>query len=571
MDMKQLIAAQIAESAQKCFEGCGLCCGDVAAMLETPPDKKLGDYALPCFRLSKTLRKAPQMIAAALAEQVACEAIDHVEVVGGYMNIFVSRSCMAEGIVKAVLANPGRWGSSNVGEGKTVCLDYSSINIAKRFHIGHLSTTMIGHSLKRIYDFNGYTTVGINHLGDWGTQFGKMICAYKKWGNREQVEAGGVQAMVDLYVRFHAEAEKDPSLEDEGRAWFKKIEDGDPEAMEIFSWFKEVTLKDTQRVYDLLGVSFDSYNGEAFYNDKMGPVVDELKEKGLLVESQGAQVVQLDEYGMPPALVLRSDGATLYITRDLAAAFYRHNTYHFDKCLYVVAYQQNLHFKQLFKILELMGHDWYKGMEHVSFGMVSYEGRALSTREGYVVYLEDLLNKAIEKAREIIEEKSPNLPNKDEVARQVGVGAVVYFDLHNERIKDIDFRWERALSFEGETGPYVQYTHARCCSVLRKAQAYAHVEPNYGVLCDDEALDVLMLLSRFPEVVRKAMDQNEPSLITRHTTSLAQAYNKYYFEHRIMEESDPAGSAARVKLTDAVRDVIKTGLYLIGVEAPERM
>lgn len=571
MDMKQRIAEQIATSTQKCFEGCGLCCSDLAAMLETPPDKKLGDYALPCFRLAKTLRKAPQMIAVALAEKMGCEAIDHVEVVGGYMNIFVSRSCLAKGIVQAVLANPGRWGASDVGKGKTVCLDYSSINIAKRFHIGHLSTTMIGHSLKRIYDFNGYTTVGINHLGDWGTQFGKMICAYKKWGSREEVEAGGVQAMVDLYVRFHAEAEKEPSLEDEGRAWFKKIEDGDPEAMEIFSWFKEVTLKDTQRVYDLLGVTFDSYNGEAFYNDKMGPVVDELREKGLLVESQGAQVVQLEEYGMPPALVLRSDGATLYITRDLAAAFYRHNTYHFDKCLYVVAYQQNLHFRQLFKILELMGHDWYKGMEHVSFGMVSYEGRALSTREGYVVYLEDLLNRAIEKAREIIEEKSPNLPNKDEVARQVGVGAVVYFDLHNERIKDIDFRWERALSFEGETGPYVQYTHARCCSVLRKAQAYAGVEPDYGVLCDDEALDVLMLISRFPEVVRKAMEQNEPSLITRHTTSLAQAYNKYYFEHRIMEENDPAGSAARVNLTDAVRDVIRTGLYLIGVEAPERM
>ena len=571
MDMKQIIAGRIADAAQASFENCALTVADVTAMLETPPDKKLGDYALPCFRLSKTLRKAPQMIASALAEKMSGEEIDRVEVVGGYMNIFVSRGSLAEGIVKAVLANPGRWGSSEVGKGKTVCLDYSSINIAKRFHIGHLSTTMIGHSLKRIYDFNGYTTVGINHLGDWGTQFGKMICAYKKWGNREEVEAGGVQAMVDLYVRFHAEAEKDPSLEDEGRAWFKKIEDGDPEAMEIFSWFKEVTLKDTQRVYDLLGVSFDSYNGEAFYNDKMGPVVDELREKGLLVESQGAQVVQLEEYGMPPALVLRSDGATLYITRDLAAAFYRHNTYHFDKCLYVVAYQQNLHFKQLFKILELMGHDWYKGMEHVSFGMVSYEGRALSTREGYVVYLEDLLNKAIEKAREIIEEKSPNLPNKDEVARQVGVGAVVYFDLHNERIKDIDFRWERALSFEGETGPYVQYTHARCCSVLRKAQAYADVEPDYSVLCDDEALDVLMLISRFPEVVRKAMDQNEPSLITRHTTSLAQAYNKYYFEHRIMEENAPAGSAARVNLTDAVRDVIKTGLYLIGVEAPERM
>ena len=571
MDMKQIIAGRIADAAADCFENCGLGCSDIAAMLEMPPDKKLGDYALPCFRLAKTLRKGPPMIASALAQKLSCEEIERVEVVGGYMNVFLSRSCLAKGIVEAVLENPGRWGSSDLGAGKTVCLDYSSINIAKRFHIGHLSTTMIGHSLKRIYDFNGYTTVGINHLGDWGSQFGKMVAAYKLWGNREEVERGGVQAMVDLYVKFHAEAEKDPALDELGRSWFKKIEDGDEEALEIFSWFKAVTLKDTQRVYDLLGVSFDSYNGEAFYNDKMGPVVEELREKGLLVESQGAQVVNLDDYNMPPALVLRSDGATLYITRDLAAAFYRHNEYKFDKCLYVVAYQQNLHFRQLFKILDLMGHEWHKGMEHVAFGMVSYEGRALSTREGYVVYLEDLLNKAIEKAREIIEEKSPNLPNKDEVARQVGVGAVVYFDLHNERIKDIDFHWDRALSFEGETGPYVQYTHARCCSVLRKAEAFAGAQPNYDVLQDDEALDVLMLISRFPEIVRKAMDQNEPSLITRHTTSLAQAYNKYYFEHRIMEEGDPAGSAARIRLTDAVRDVIRTGLYLIGVEAPERM
>lgn len=571
MDMKLKVAEYIAAAAQCCFENCGLGCEDICAMIETPPDKKMGDYALPCFRLSKVMRCAPQMIAGKLAEKVACEEIDHVEVVGGYLNVFLRRGGLARDIVEAVLAHPGRWGSSEIGKGKTVCLDYSSINIAKRFHIGHLSTTMIGNSLKRIYDFNGYTTVGINHLGDWGTQFGKMICAYKKWGNREEVEKGGVQAMVDLYVRFHHEAEQHPELEDEGRAWFKKIEDGDKEAMEIFTWFKEVTLKDTQRVYDLLGVSFDSYAGESFYNDKMAPVVEELREKGLLIESQGAQVVDLEAYGMPPALILRSDGATLYITRDLAAAFYRHNTYHFDKCLYVVAYQQNLHFKQLFKIIELMGHDWYKGMEHVSFGMVSYEGRALSTREGYVVYLEDLLNKAVEKAREIIEEKSPNLPNKDEVARQVGVGAVVYFDLHNDRNKDIDFRWERALNFDGETGPYVQYTHARCCSVLRKAEAFTAAEPDYSVITDDEAQDVLMLISHFPQVVRKAMEQSEPSMITRHTTQLAQAYNKYYFEHRIMDESDPAGTAARVNLTRAVRDVIKTGLYLIGVEAPERM
>ena len=570
MDMKKRIAERIASAAQRSFEGCAITAQELAAMLEIPPEKKLGDFALPCFRLSKTLRKAPPMIAAALSEHLACEEIDHVEVVGGYLNVFLSRTFLARSIVEAVLEQPGRWGSSDIGRGKTVCLDYSSINIAKRFHIGHLSTTMLGHSLKRIYDFNGYTTVGINHLGDWGTQFGKMICAYKKWGSREAVEAGGVQAMVDLYVRFHQEAEKDPALEDEGRAWFKKIEDGDPEAMEIFTWFKEVTLKDTQRVYDLLGVTFDSYAGESFYNDKMQPVIDELREKGLLTKSQGAEVVMLEDYGMPPALVLRSDGATLYITRDLAAAFYRQNTYHFDKCLYVVAYQQNLHFKQLFKIIELMGYDWCKGMEHVSFGMVSYEGRALSTREGYVVYLEDLLNKAIEKAREIIEQKSPNLQNKDEVARQVGVGAVVYFDLHNDRNKDIDFRWERALNFDGETGPYVQYTHARCCSVLRKAGEVS-AAPDYAALTDDEASDVLMLLSRFPETVRKAMEQSEPSLITRHTTQLAKAYNKYYFEHRIVEEGDAQGTAARLALTSAVRDVIKTGLYLIGVEAPERM
>ena len=571
MDFKMSIASEIVSALEVAFGETSLSAAAIAQAIEIPPDTALGDYAFPCFRLARTLRKGPPMIADALRAVIDAPFLKEVQSVKGYLNFYIDRATYAREVLSKVREMGERYGSGNEGAGRTVCLDYSSINIAKRFHIGHLSTTMIGNSLKRIYDFNGYTTVGINHLGDWGTQFGKMICAYKKWGNREEVEKGGVQAMVDLYVRFHHEAEQHPELEDEGRAWFKKIEDGDKEAMEIFTWFKEVTLKDTQRVYDLLGVSFDSYAGESFYNDKMAPVVEELREKGLLIESQGAQVVDLEAYGMPPALILRSDGATLYITRDLAAAFYRHNTYHFDKCLYVVAYQQNLHFKQLFKIIELMGHDWYKGMEHVSFGMVSYEGRALSTREGYVVYLEDLLNKAVEKAREIIEEKSPNLPNKDEVARQVGVGAVVYFDLHNDRNKDIDFRWERALNFDGETGPYVQYTHARCCSVLRKAEAFAAAEPDYSVITDDEAQDVLMLISHFPQVVRKAMEQSEPSMITRHTTQLAQAYNKYYFEHRIMDESDPAGTAARVNLTRAVRDVIKTGLYLIGVEAPERM
>ena len=571
MDMKKTAAQAVAEAVLKAFPDAPMAESEIEGMLELRPDKAMGDYALPCFRLSRTLRKAPPMIAGALKEALDAQgAFDRTEVVGGYLNLFFKRGEMARDILEAVLAAGPRWGASRVGEGKTVCLDYSSINIAKRFHIGHLSTTMIGHSLKRIYDFNGYKTVGINHLGDWGTQFGKMICAYKKWGSREEVEQGGVQAMVDLYVRFHKEAEQDPALEEEGRAWFKKIEDGDPEAMAIFTWFKEVTLKDAAKVYDILGVSFDSYAGESFYNDKMEPVVQELRDKGLLVESQGAQVVNLEEYGMPPALILRSDGATLYITRDLAAAFYRHNTYHFDKCLYVVAYQQNLHFRQLFKILELMGCEWAKGMEHVAFGMVSYEGRALSTREGYVLYLEDLLDKAVEKALEIIEEKSPNLENKREVARQVGVGAVVYFILHNDRVKDIDFRWDRALNFDGETGPYVQYTHARCCSVLRKAEGI-QAEPNYEAVMDEEAKDVLMLLSRFPEIVKRAMEGNEPSVITRHVTQLCQAYNKYYFEHRIVDDADPEGTAARLALTRAVRNVIATGLYLIGVEAPERM
>ena len=570
MDTKERIAQAVAQAAEQAFPGARLEAAEIRGMLETPPDRKLGDYALPCFRLAKTLRKGPPQIAGALAAALPEDGFATCEVVGGYLNFFLNRAALARETIAAVLAADGRFGASDAGKGKTVCLDYSSINIAKRFHIGHLSTTMIGHSLKRIYGFNGYTTVDINHLGDWGTQFGKMIAAYKRWGDKDAVEAGGVQAMVDLYVRFNREAETDEALADEGRLWFKKMEDGDEEALSIFRWFKEVTLADAKRVYGMLGVEFDSYAGESFYNDKMDPVVAELREKGLLKESRGAQVVDLDAYGMPPALILRSDGATLYITRDLAAAYYRHETYHFDKCLYVVAYQQNLHFRQLLKILELMGNGWAAGMEHVAFGMVSFGGDALSTRKGTVIYLDDLLTQAVEKARAIIEEKSPNLENKDEVARQVGVGAVVYFDLHNDRVKDIDFNWDRALNFDGETGPYVQYTHARCCSVLRKA-AMSQDDPDYGAVTDDEAQAVVLLLSRFPDAVRRAMEANEPSVITRHTTQLAQAYNKYYFEHRIVAEDDPRGTAARLLLTRAVRDVIRTGLWLIGVEAPERM
>ena len=543
---------------------------DIRGLLAVPPDPALGDYAFPCFRLAKPLRSAPPKIAEALCAAWTHDDVASVRPVNGYMNFFLNRLNFAAETMAALQAQGDRYGSSGMGAGKTICLDYSSINIAKRFHIGHLSTTMIGHSLKRIYDFLGYTTVGINHLGDWGTQFGKMICAYKKWGRKEDVEERGIDAMTELYVRFHKEAETDPALEDEGRAWFRKIEEGDPEALEIFTWFKEVTLKDAAKVYDQLGVSFDSYAGESFYNDKMEPVVEELKARGLLVESQGAQVVDLSEDNMPPCLILKSDGATIYATRDITAAIYRQNTYHFDKCLYVVAYQQDLHFRQVFRVLEKMGFPWAKDCVHVSFGMVSFEGEALSTRKGNMVLLEDLLSQAVQKAREIIEEKSPNLENKDEVARQVGIGAVVYTDLSNNRIKDIDFCWDRALNFDGESGPYVQYTHARCCSVLRKAPDFGGAAPDWSALTDDEAQALLRLLSRFPDVIREAADKYEPSMVTRAVTDIAQAFNKFYYEHRILD-GEPAQSAARVALTDATRQVIKTGLYLIGIEAPERM
>ena len=574
MDMKQTIAGLIEEALQNCYAGVeGLPGADeIAGFLEVPPQPEMGDYAFPCFKLSRVLHKGPPQIAAALSGAIDAQDVARAEQLGGYLNFHFNRANFAKKTLDSVLMAGEKYGSSTEGKGKTVCIDYSSINIAKRFHIGHLSTTMLGESLKRIYRFLGYNTVAINHLGDWGTQFGKMLCAYKHWGSKEEVEKGGVDALTALYVRFHDEAEKNPALEDEGRAWFKKIEDGDEEALRLFGWFKELTLRDTAKVYELLGVSFDSYNGEAFYNDKMGRVIDELTEKGLLEKSDGASVVDLDQEhsGMPPCLILKKDGATLYATRDIAAALWRKDTYDFDKCLYVVAYQQDLHFRQWFKVVEKMGYPWYKDLVHVAFGMISYEGQSLSTRKGHVVYLEDLLHSAIEKAREIVEEKSPNLENKDEVARQVGIGAVVYFDLSNGRIKDMDFNWDRVLSFDGETGPYVQYTHARCYSALRKAIGSDDALPDYEALTDDYAQELLRQLSRFPDVIHEAAAHYEPSMVTRAVTELCKAYNKFYYENRILDDDEGVRSA-RVLLTRAVKQTIKTGLNLIGMEAPERM
>ena len=564
MDIKQNIAKTIAANV-------GADAAELCEWLETPPNPDMGDVAFPCFKLAKTMRKAPNMIAASLAPALGeINGISRIEPMGGYINFFADKTSFARTTLERVLDEGARYGGSDVGSGKTVCLDYSSINIAKPFHIGHLSTTAIGNALRRIYDHLGYKTVSINHLGDWGTQFGKMILAYKLWGDKETVEKGGVRAMMQLYVRFHDEAEKDDSLNDSARTWFKRIEQHDPEAVEIFEWFKAITLKEVGKTYDLLGIKFDSYAGESFYEDKMQPVIDELREKHLLKVDNGASIVDLSEYSMPPCLILRSDGATLYATRDLAAAIYRKNTYDFDKLLYVVAYQQSLHFKQIFKVLELMGKDWVKDCVHVSFGMVSLTDGTLSTRHGRVVFLEDVLNAAIEKTLDVIKEKSPDLEDKETVARQIGVGAVVWGVVYNGRIKDIVFSWDKALNFDGETGPYAQYTHARCCSVLRKSGGYDRAKVDYSALSDEASSALVKAIAEFPAAVSEAAEKYEPYIISRSVINVCSCFNKFYYDNRIMDENEGVRNA-RLALTDAARNVIKTGLYLVGLEAPEKM
>lgn len=547
---------------------CGLTTEEIQGMLETPPDPKMGDYAFPCFKLAKTLRKAPPMIAKELADGIALPDGVTAAAAGPYLNFTVEAGALARTVLTRVFAEGARYGGSDYGKGRNVCIDYSSVNIAKPFHIGHLPTTVIGNALYRIYNHEGYHSIGINHLGDWGTQFGKMIYAYKAWGDRTVIEKGGVDELVKLYVRFHQEAETDPALNDAARAWFKKIEDGDEEALSLFGWFKEITLAEVAKVYELLDIHFDSYAGESFYNDKMGRVVDELREKGLLKLDQGAQIVDLSEYRMPPCIILRSDGATLYATRDIAAALYRKDTYDFAKCLYVVAYQQDLHFRQWFKVVELMGYPWAKDLVHVSFGMVSGTEGAFSTRKGNMVKLRDVLKAAVDKTYDIICEKSPDLEDKRGVARLVGIGALVWSSLYNGRIKDVMFDWDSALNFEGETGPYAQYTHARACSVLRKAQPEGEID--YEKLTDPEARAVVAAIGAFPDAVFEAMDKNEPYYVSRAVMAVCQAFNKFYYEDRIMAD-DPSTRNARLALTDAAHRVIRIGLRLIGIAAPERM
>lgn len=540
---------------------------DKDVCLEVPKNTQMADYAFPCFKLAKEYRKAPKLIAEELVEKLGGIAgVERMEAVNGYVNFFVDQQARAKAVLTSIDEHYGR---QQLGGGRTICIDYSSINIAKPFHIGHLSTTAIGHSLYRIFNMLGYQSYGINYLGDYGTQFGKMIVAYKLWGDEDTVEAGGIREMYKLYVRFHQEAENNPELNDQARAWFKKIEEGDPEALQLFNWFKERTLKDVNKVYEDLDITFDSYNGESFYNDKMEPVIAELRQKNLLVESNGAYVVPLDEYQMPPCLILKQDGATLYATRDIASAIYRKKTVDFDQSLYVVAYQQDLHFKQVFKVLELMGYAWAKDCHHVAFGMTSMEDGTLSTRKGKVIFLEDIFDQAVQKTLATIEEKNPELENKEQVAKDVGIGAVVFSALSGNRINDTVFSYDRVLSFEGETGPYVQYTYARCCSVLEKGEGVTG-EIEYAVFSSHEEQEVIRLLSNFPQVIRDAAEKYEPCFVARYLLALCSAYNKFYFDYRIISEDQPA-TVARLALTKAVRHTVRQGLYLLGMKAPEHM
>ena len=544
---------------------------EIVALIEVPPNKEMGDFAFPCFKLAKVFRKAPNMIAADLAENIEDNgAISKVMPLGGYVNFFVNKSQLAETVINDVLTKKEKYGHTDLGQDKAVVIDFSSPNIAKPFHIGHIRTTVIGNALYKIYDSQGYNVVRVNHLGDYGTQFGKLIVAFKLWGSKEAVEANPIPELLKLYVKFHEEAEQKPEMEDEARAWFTKLENGDEEAKALWQWFRDESLKEFARVYDLLDIEFDSYAGESFYSDKMDSVIETLKDKKLLVQSQGTNVVDLEEYNMPPALITKNDGSTLYMTRDLAAAIYRKNTYDFDKCIYVVGSQQSLHFQQLFKVLELMGYEWSKDLIHVPFGMVALEEGTMSTRKGRVVFLEDVLKQAVEKTKEIVLSKNPNAKNVEQIAKQVGVGAVVFQELSNSRIKDYTFSWSRTLSFEGETGPYVQYTHARCCAVLRKAEEEVTTDINYDLLSDGDGAEVLKVIGSFNKSILAAMRKNEPHIITRFVLDLAQAFNKFYHDNPILVE-DAELRKARLALVAATRQTIENALALLGMHAPERM
>ncbi|MBS4216423.1 arginine--tRNA ligase [Neobacillus rhizophilus] len=560
---------ELAEVLHQALEG-ELASQNIEQLIEKPKNQDHGDLAFPCFSLAKLKRKAPNLIAQELSEKIQSPTFEKIEVVGAYLNVFLNKKLVAEQIINNIINEKGQYGAHDFGQGGNVTIDMSSPNIAKPFSMGHLRSTVIGNAIALILEKCGYKPIKINHLGDWGTQFGKLISAYKRWGDEEKVKANPIKELLALYIKFHAEAETNPALEDEGRGWFKKLEDGDQEAHSLWQWFRDESLKEFSRIYQLMNVEFDSYAGEAFYNDKMDRVVQLLEEKQLLVESDQAQVVELTEEELPPCLIKKSDGATLYATRDLAAAIYRKENYDFVQSLYVVGHEQSLHFKQLIAVLNKAGFEWADKMVHIPFGMMLKDGKKMSTRKGKVVLLEEVLNESIAMARHNIEEKNPNLADKDGVAKQVGVGAVIFHDLKNNRMNDIEFSLEEMLRFEGETGPYVQYTFARASSILRKAgwKAETALAAVYQTTWENE-WKVISMLMEFSNAIKRACENYDPSQVAKYIVDLAQVFNKYYAEVKVLEESEEQN--ARLALVYSVTIVLKEGLRLLGIEAPEEM
>ena len=563
MNNKDLVAKAVYDAVKD-----DLTLEQVEQLLENPKSAEHGDVAFPAFSLAKVYRKAPQQIAADLAEKIDSANFEKIEVVGPYLNFFMNKELISKKVLQTVVKEKEHYGDSNIGNQGTVPIDMSSPNIAKPISMGHLRSTVIGNSIGFIMEKIGYQPIRINHLGDWGTQFGKLIVAYKKWGTEEAVKAEPINELLRLYVQFHEVAETEPELNEEARAWFKRLEEGDKEAIQLWQWFRDESMKEFNKIYDLLEVRFDSLNGEAFYNDKMDEIVKLLEEKHLLNEDKGAEIVDLSAYDLNPALIKKSDGATLYITRDLAAALYRKRTYDFKQSLYVVGNEQSYHFKQLKAVLKEMGFDWSDAMHHIPFGLITQGGKKLSTRKGKIVLLEEVLNEAIQSAKEQISEKNPDLENKDAVAKQVGVGAVIFHDLKNDRLNTFDFNLEEVVRFEGETGPYVQYTHARAVSLLEKAGFVPSETADYA-LNDDTSWEVVKLVQKYPETVLSAGEKYEPSVIAKHAIKLAQAFNKYYAHTKIL--ADDEQKEARLALVYAVTVLLKEDLRLLGLHAPDKM
>lgn len=547
----------------------GLTEEEISDLIEIPPNSEMGDYAFPVFKLAKTFRKAPNLIAEELAQKAfENENIKKIANVGPYVNFFVNNSKLIESVLTEAIKDD--FGSSHIGVGKNVVLDFSSTNIAKPFHIGHLRSTVIGNAIRNIMKHQGFNTTGVNYIGDYGTQFGMMISAYLKWGDEDKINADPIKELLNLYVKYNKIAKEDETYMDEARDWFDKLEKKDPTAVKLWSWFREISLKEFQRVYDLLGVKFDNFNGESFHSQFIGDALEAIDKKNLLEESDGAMIINLDDENLPPVLIKKSNGSSTYLTRDIATAMYRKKTYDFYKNVYVVASQQKLHFEQLRAVLKKMGFDWWKDCEHVSFGMVSMKDGSMKTREGKVIFLEDVLNRAIDKTKSIIEERNPNLEHKEEVAKQVGVGAVIFQDLFNNRIKDYTFDWDQVLNFDGETGPYTQYTFARSCSILDKGEFELKDNSKFDLLVDDTEIDIVKHLSKFEEVLLNATEKYEPSFLTRYTVELAKLFNKFYANCPINTAEDEL-KYQRLYLTYSVNKCLKLSLSLLGIEAPVRM